>query len=304
MEHLYWLHVPLETTRGDWLKAPDNGRLQVLGRPARLLERTLPRQDTLTSTSTAVVRQWLLFDPLSEGDARSILSELRARFPVLSHKQSAALRVGASALHIAEHAIYNGPIPTLIPAHLKPDPAWAELQMTSYLDGRDVLERSLIQCVPVADDRLLAALDLSVASRYDVLPRSIFLAQLTILDALAERVERPKSIKAWLDEKIMEARALGDLGLISSLANLKQGSHGAAVRSLVARAAMAKGLNAERTKELSDLAGKLYAVRSGLSHAGAAQQLDVAGAQQLVKLVLDAAVANPRVLDPSPQALA
>jgi hypothetical protein len=294
---LFWLHVPLETTRGDWLKPPGDGRVTVLGKPARLLERDLPAPNSLASANTAVVKQWLLFDPLPESDAKLLLKDLRARFPVLALRQSAALRVGASALHVSPYAMYNGPIPTLIPAHFTPSPIWAEATTTSYIDGLHALEVALNNCPSVTDDRVLAALELAIASRYDVLPRSVFLAQLTILDSLAERKERPAAIKEWLDHKIAEAQSLNDIGLISSLGNLKRGSHGGAVRELVSRAACASGLNPTEQKKMSDLASDLYRVRSSLSHAGGSTNLDIEGARRLVSLVLNAAISNPSVLD-------
>jgi hypothetical protein len=294
---LFWLHVPLETTRGDWLKAPSDRRVTVLGRAASLLERDLPAPNSLASANTAVVKQWLLFDPMAESDARSLLEELRAKFPVLALRQSAALRVGASPLYLSPHAMYNGPIPTLIPVHLTPAPIWAEATMTSYIDGRHVLESALGSCPSVADERVLAALELAIASRYDVLPRSVFLAQLTILDSLAERKERPADIKDWLDQKIAEAQILNDGGLISSLGGLKQGSHGTAVRSLVSRAAKATGLAADEVEQLSSLASNLYKVRSSLSHAGASGSLDIEGARRLVSLVLNAVISDPSILN-------
>ncbi|AWN36611.1 MULTISPECIES: hypothetical protein [Methylobacterium] len=296
---LFWLHVPLETTRGDYLEVPFGGKLVVLGKPAVLCERPLHVPDSLTAATTAVVRQWLLFDPLPESDARALLEELRAKFPVLSLRQDAALRVGASDLHVASHHLYTGIIPTLIPAHLTPSPTWVDLQIRSHMDGRSTLGSILAGCPSVTDERILTALDLLVASRYDVLPRSIFLAQLTILDALAVRAERPPGIRAWLSEKIEEAKALQDGGLLSSLENLKLGSHGAAVRALVGRAAEAKGMSGEKQKALKSLAGKLYGVRSSLSHAGAGSDLDVQGAKNLARLVLDAAIEHPAVLDPA-----
>lgn len=295
---LFWLHVPLETTRGDYLKVSQGAKLLVLGKAATLRERPLHVPDSLTAATTGVVRQWLLFDPMPEADARALLDDLRARLPALALRQDAALRVGASKLHVSELPIYNGPIPTLIPGHMTPSASWVDLQIQSHMDGRSTLETALSNCPPVTDIRILTALDLYTAARYDVLPRSIFLAQLTILDSLAERTARPDTIREWLSEKIEEAKAFKDAGILSSLQSLAFGSHGTAVKNLVERAAAAKGLDVGKRSALKKLAGTLYGVRSKLSHAGTGNHLDVQGAQGLAKLVLEAAIEKPEILDP------
>jgi SOS response associated peptidase (SRAP) len=41
-EPKFWLHVPLQTIRGDWLRLPADGRVTVLGYGGRLCERHLP----------------------------------------------------------------------------------------------------------------------------------------------------------------------------------------------------------------------------------------------------------------------
>ena len=41
------------------------------------MELNLPRADTLSPASTAVVRQWLLIEPQPEADARALLEGLR-----------------------------------------------------------------------------------------------------------------------------------------------------------------------------------------------------------------------------------
>ncbi|MEQ8829832.1 MAG: hypothetical protein RLW87_08495 [Alphaproteobacteria bacterium] len=293
----YWLHVPLETTRGDWLQPPPDEKISVLGHSAKLHSRDLPNMNSLTNAGTSIIRQWLLFDPIADHDARNILTLLREKIPVLSLRQKAALRVAASELSVSPHAIYNGPIPTLIPEHLTPNPAWADLEISSYLEAKPLFENILEQCPPVSDERILAAIHLEVASRYDVLPRSVFLALLTILDSLAERTERPESVQAWLTEKASEAAKFDDPGLRSSLANLKQASHGAAVRGLVERACRAMGYDETSVKKHTSLATTLYQIRSSLSHAGTSgQNLDVEGARTLVSLVLNSAIDDPTIL--------
>ena len=93
-EAKFWLHVPLQTTRGAWLTVPPpEGRLTILGHPARLLvaERDLPNLGPLTSIDCAVIRQWLLFDPVSEREAVSIFKGIASRLPVLSLRHRVAL---------------------------------------------------------------------------------------------------------------------------------------------------------------------------------------------------------------------
>ncbi len=298
---LFWLHVPLETTRGDWLKPPPDGRLTVLGWPARLCSRKQTNMSSLTNAGTGAMLQWLLFDPLPERDAENLLAQLRAKIPVLSLRQDAALRVGASPLRRHDISHYNGPVPTLIPAKFpEPVAAWVDVRIESHLDAKDTLERVLSGCPDVQDERIRAAIDLSIASRYDVLPRSIFLAQLTIVDSLAERADRPATIQKWIDEKIKEAEAMKDDGLVNALNNLRQGSHGGAVRSLVRRATRLRGLDDKKVQEAVKTIGALYGVRSGLSHAGGATTFkpEYGGqARDLARLVLEAAIQDPRVLD-------
>lgn len=295
---LFWLHVPIETTRGDWFQLPPNGCLNVLGKRARLLERNLPNSVSLTSASTGVIKQWLIFDPVNEVEAHQLWKELTEKFPALAFEEKASFRIGQGELNIATHSKYDGRIPTLIPSSFTPDPEWGVPNITSYMDGTLVLGTKLNSISPVTDIRLVAALDLEVASRYDVLPRSIFLAQLTILDSLAVKSEREDATKQWIDEKIQEANKLNDPGLISSLTNLKQGSHGAAVRALVSRAVRAIGGDPTEQSAKSKLAGQLYNVRSALSHAGSGPTLNVRGARELVSIVLKASILDIDVLDP------
>jgi hypothetical protein len=272
-----------------------------LGHPARLCERDLPRFPSLASSGPAAIRQWLVFDPLPEAAARALFHELSLRLPVLSLRQQAALTIPEGPLQKSppEHkGTFNGPGPALIPAEFDPRPAWAEAQMTSYMDGGNLLGSQLDTCPPVEDERIRTAIELVIASRYDSLPRSVFLSQLTAIDSLAIRSDRPAEICAWLDKKIEEARQLKDNGLITSLEQLKQGSHGAAIRNLVGRAARAIGEAGSKISSRQKLAAKLYGIRSGLSHAGGATLTgeNVEQARQLARFVIDAAVQSPDIL--------
>jgi hypothetical protein len=75
-----------------------------------------------------VVRQWLLFDPISEADAVGLFNDLIARTPVLALRKQWALQVTDGELQKSppEHkGVFNGPSPTLVPSEFTPSPAWA-----------------------------------------------------------------------------------------------------------------------------------------------------------------------------------
>jgi hypothetical protein len=306
-EPKFWLHIPLQTTCGDWLKIPPGGRLSVLGYSARLYERDLPGFNSLTDTTMAVIRQWLLFDPLPEKAAVSLFEELRLRLPVLSLREQAALGIPDGELQRSapeDRGMFNGPTPTLIPAEFSPRPTWVDARMTSYEDGANTLGPLLSACPAVKEERIRAAIELAIASRYDTLPRSIFLSQLTIIDSLAIHSDRSTNIQNWLCEKIKEAHNFNDQGLVTGLENLKQGSHGSAVRELVGRAARAMGESDSRIMSRQKLVTKLYRVRSGLSHdVGATLTSEnVEQARQLARFVTDAAIEHPTILAQFPLA--
>jgi hypothetical protein len=303
-EPKFWLHVPFQTTRGDWLKLPTSGYVTILEHRARLCERDMHYPNSLSNPGSSVVRQWLLFDPLPESKARALFIELVRRMPVLALRINGALRI-AGGNNLQEcgseyRGLYNGPMPTLIPAEVEPDPMWADLQATSYLDAEGTLGRELAACPPITDERIQAAIELVIASRYDTLPRSVFLSQLTIIDALATRGDRPVPIQAWLAEKIEEAKEFNDPGLISSLQQLKEQSHGTAVRALVGRAARLRGESPDKIAKRQKLVGTLYGIRSGLSHTAARSKLlsaNVEEARRLAAFVLEAAITNPAILE-------
>jgi hypothetical protein len=277
------------------LDAPPNKRVNVLGRPAQLLGRE--PNVSFMSASAMVIKQWLLFDPVTESEAQRLLNELRSRVPALSMNMGADFRIPVFDLEIAAVAVYNGPRPTLIPAIFTPQPAWIDAMGTCNWNGQDVLETALENSTPVTDARLLAALDLYIASHYDYLPRSLFLAKLTILDALAAHAKRDDATIAWIDEKVIEAQAFKDSGLANALGNLKFQSHTAAIKALVSRAVLSQGGSAEEAQQRAADAGKLYKTRSKLSHAGAPVNFDLATATQLTRFVLNAAIQNPSILD-------
>jgi hypothetical protein len=295
-DELYWLHVPFESRGSDRLGIVGNGRMTVLERPARLCQTEFPMAAPGSAGHTTGVVQWLLFDPMPKVDAEKLFIDLRARFRYWALQPTTALQISDRPLNVAAFAIFNGPYPTLIPSRLIPQPAWLSAFGFQTFDGKGVL--SGLNTIPsISDERLLAALDLVGASRYETSPRSVFLTLLTIVDSLAVPSARPERIRDWLDRKIQASKMLGDQSLTTALGNLKQVSHTSAVRSLVARAATFKGCTSTQVRNLSKLASDLYGMRSKLSHAGKSGKVDIVGARQLVAIVLEAACAAPTILD-------
>jgi hypothetical protein len=289
---LYWLHVPLTTSRGNLL-GKERTQLVVLGKRVELHTRE-PFPQSHGAVSAAAVHQWLLFEPMERAEAEGLFEELQARLPALSLRMRASFRIGPwTTLQMSHGEVYNGPMPTLIPADREPKPVWMESSMTSEQTGwQDWLDK----CPPVTDERLIAALSLYVSASDESLPRSQFLTYLTILDSLAVQWPRDAAAIAWVDEKLKEPVAVNDQALTSALTNLKQVSHGSAVRALVKRAANAAGLDPSAVKDCVASAGDLYRVRSHLSHAGKSVRPDVSAARELAALVLEQAILDPSLL--------
>ena len=223
--------------------------------------------------------------------------------PVLSLRQRTIFIIPNSKLSILSSELrgrYNGPFPTLIPAEFVPNPLWVDTGHTTAVDGAALFGGFLETCPGVDDERLVAAVELAISSGYDTLPRSIFLSQLTIIDSLATRTDRPATIQSWLDDKANEAVEFKDPGLLSSMANLKQGSHGSAVSELVGRATQAMGGDETEVASRQKLAKDLYRTRSGLSHTGGGTSLNaesVEKARELATLVINAAIHCPAILE-------
>lgn len=299
-ESTFWLHVPLESIRGDWLKPPPDGRLTVLGHRCRLFARPLHNPGPDMTAPPMVVRQYLLFDPLAETEALKLLDDLKTRMPVLGYTEQIWYRIpGPWTSRNEAHGVYDGPTPSFILSQFEPKPAWLDAHSSSHRFAADLLETKLPACPAVKDERIRTAIDLANASGQDSLPRSIFLSHLTILDSLATRRDRTKNICNWLDEKIVEANKLKESGLASALGNLKRESHGTAIKNLIKRAGEAMEESGAQIEIRQNLAVKLYALRSGLSHSGT-QTLDpqnVSDARTLARFVIDAAIKCPSVLD-------
>ena len=224
-EPTYWLHVPLQNREDHGLEVPRVGeRILVLGRAAQLL------QDIITfappgSASISSRHQWLLFDPLTEHEAVSVLNELRLRLPMLSLRHQTAFSIPKGELEKSptEHqGKFSGSRPTLIPAEFQPQPYWARGFETTGWNGADMLGVALDGCPRVEDERIATAIDLAISAHFDALPRSVFLTHLTIVDSLAIRGDRPLNTREWLAKKMEESLQLNDQGLTTSLRDLKQ----------------------------------------------------------------------------------
>ncbi|QKM57630.1 hypothetical protein [Burkholderia glumae] len=289
----FWLHIPISAPHGELL-GPTGSYISLLGKRAGLHSHPSVPARPATGNSTAV-QQWVLFDPMPEGEAREVFREFCARLPALSLRMGASFRLGWSkALSKTAVRFYNGQIPTLIPAEFRPSSTWGSVSITQERRGWETL---LDECSAVEDPRLIAALDLYVSAKDDATARSQFLTYLTILDSLAPAWLRPPSARAWVKRRLDDSAVRADASLGSALENLKMVSHGRAVRELVGRAAAAKGLPAQALGTLKRSAGVLYGVRSNLSHAGNTDVPDVETARYLVELVLDQALLDPGILD-------
>jgi hypothetical protein len=247
-----------------------------------------------------MVRQYLLFDPLPEAEARKLLDDLILRMPVLAFKEQVPYEVPHAWVEKKEDVgVHNITVPALIASYLEPKAAGAYVYSSSHRGATDFLGSKLAACPVVSDERIRAAIDLANASRNENLPRSIFLSWLTILDSLATRKERPLNICNWLEEKITEAHKLKEPGLASALGNLKHESHSTAIRHLIEVAGRAIGEDQAHMKAQQALATQLYRIRSGLSHSGTTMldPANVSDACALARFVLDAAIQYPNILE-------
>ena len=248
-----------------------------------------------------MVRQYLLFDPLPESEARCLLSELISRMRVLAFQLQVSYEISNPQWieTLTDHAVHNLTVPALISAHLMPHPVGLNAFSKSTRQAVNVLESLLGACPAVSDERIVAAIDLANATQKETVSRSIFLSWLTIIDSLAVRKDRPANICYWLEEKITEAKSKKDDGLLSALRGLKQESHGTAIKNLISRAGQALGENDAQVRARQILVAKLYKTRSGLSHSGnkLLDPTELGEARDLARFLVDAAIQHPRILD-------
>src|SRR5262249_16074027 len=147
-EPKFWLHVPLQTTHSEYLTPPANGRLTILGYPCRLCvpPPALHQVPYDMTGSSVAVRQYLLFDPLSDSEARKLLNELVSRMPVLAFKEQLSYEIPNHAWieKHEEHGGHNLTYPALISSHLSPSP-----------NGLNVFSKSTRQAVHVLESLLV-----------------------------------------------------------------------------------------------------------------------------------------------------
>lgn len=252
---------------------------------------------------------WLMFDPMTETEVRTLVASLQARIPALSVFAGAAgnvvLTLPSSTIRKASpsssgHTFYNGPEITFGTVDCEPQPIWAAAYGFSSYSAE--LLTAVNDCPSVTDDRLLAALELWTIASRENLPRTKFLTYMTILDSLSVQAMRPEAIVHWIDVKIQEAQTLGDPGIVGALGNLKRISHKAALKALVTRAAIQSRLTETDANVKTKLVGALYDARSELSHQGGTSWIDPASARDLAAFVLRAAITSPSILDVKPPA--
>jgi hypothetical protein len=123
-EPKFWLHVPLQTTRSEWLEPPSDRSLRVLGYACRLYEYNLPQPPPDMQGIPATVRQYLLFDPLPESEARQLLNELISRTRVLAFQLQVLYEIPNHGWieKREDHGLHNLTYPVLIASHLTPRP--------------------------------------------------------------------------------------------------------------------------------------------------------------------------------------
>ncbi|MBN6738812.1 HEPN domain-containing protein [Burkholderia multivorans] len=299
----FWLHVPFEMNGGTLANA-HGATVTLLGHRATL--HAMPALGESRESPRHWIH-WLMFEPMTEQDAQTLVASLRARVPALSVYAGAAsdvvLTLPTSNVRKAlvagnGRAVYSASEIALVPVNQSPSPSWVSgYGFTSYTEHLLV---ELNSCAGVTDDRLLAALELWAAASYEHLPRTKFLTYLTILDSLSVQAVRREATVNWIDAKIREAESLQDPGIAGALENLKRESHTAALKALVARAADFRGLTNKERKERIKSAGELYRIRSKLSHQGSSNLIDLPKARELVAFVLRAAIEKPAILDAEP----
>ncbi|KUZ97532.1 hypothetical protein WI40_14745 [Burkholderia ubonensis] len=299
----FWLHVPFEMNGGTLAEA-HGAALTLLGHRATL--HVMPALGESRESPRRWIH-WLMFEPMTESDAQTLVASLRARVLALSVSAGAAgnvvLTLPTSDIQKAVtsgtgRAVYNASEISLVPVDHVPSASW--LGAYGVANYTEHLLVELNSCADVTDDRLLAALELWATASYENLPRTKFLTYLTILDSLSVQPARGEAIVNWIKAKILEAEALQDPGIAGALENLKRVSHTAALKALVARAADFRGLTSKERKEKIQRAGELYQLRSKLSHQGGATHIDPAKARELVAFVLRAAIEKPEILDVEP----
>jgi hypothetical protein len=296
----FWLHVPFEIVGGN-LSGSHGALLTLLGHNAKL--HVMPALGEPPGQARAWVH-WLMFDPMTEVDAQTLVASLRARVPAFSVFEGVAgnvvLTLPASDIQNAStsaggRAFYDGRAISLGLADRVPQPTWMA-GYGSVIYTAELLTR-MNECPPVTDDRLLAALELWATASYENLPRTKFLTYMTILDSLSIQAKREEAIVHWIDAKIQEAQVLNDPGIVGALGNLKRVSHKAALKALVGRAAAQAGLTTPDANVKIKLVGALYDTRSELSHKGGDARLDPASARDLAAFVLRAAINSPSILE-------
>lgn len=294
-EELFWLHIPVEVAPDHRLTSIGRARVKIFGKSAEIVGTEDPRR----VQAQRLAGYGLLFDPMSKRDAESLYLKLRERAPVLAYRMHIALSIPKGKLELSKYSVFNGPFPTLIPAELTPSAVWGGIQTITGADARGVFEE-IESCEPVVEKRLRTALALWVTVEYEILPETKFLKLMTILDSLAVRVTRSPETKDWLDKKIEEIKALeGEKSpLVQGLGNLKTESIAAGLSRLVERAARQLGHSEDDIKASASLAVELYGGRSKLSHRGESGPIRLQEAFNLVRMVLDAAIKNPEILNP------
>jgi hypothetical protein len=199
-EVLYRLYVPLETSEGEVLTPPADGRLLVLGRRSRINAQHEFRSPDVMVGPRNAIRQSLLFDPLPEAEARRLLDELLSLMPVLSFREQVTFYIPHDWVEKNDvHGVHNLSQPALVRETFESRPTGGAVFSSSSRQASDFLETRLSECPVVTDERVRVAIDLANAARHETLARSRFLSWMTIIDSLALSDKRPNVVCDWLD---------------------------------------------------------------------------------------------------------
>ena len=127
---------------GEWLNAPDDERVTVLGHPCRIIGITAFTAPPGMVGMRQAIRQALLFDPLPEVEARRLLADLVVRMSVLSFQEGETFEIPHQWVGINEmHGSHDLGQPALIPARFESIRTGGAVFTSSSREASHFLER-------------------------------------------------------------------------------------------------------------------------------------------------------------------
>lgn len=269
----------------------NGGRISVLGKIADLVSGIRAPRAGLNLASSYVLK----FAPMAESEARSLYLDLCGRASHLAYRVGVAFVIPRQQLSVASDAGFDHSAPKLIPENLQPQFAAGMLVPTRHTEPNSLF-RELSTYAAINDERVLAALDLWHVTYHETTPRAQFLTYITILESLSLQQSRSNETIEWIDRILLDAEKFNDASLVGALHGLKKVSIRATIEGLIFRSAKQQGKSDAETNSLLKCFKKLYETRSKLTHSGTAEVIDTAAALEIVRIVLDAAIAAPEVV--------